>query len=87
MNKCNAERRVRKLIRLYENSFFFIYVHKYACVYVDLLAVCCSAFILHSNISRWELEVGNCENVVEEQNAVFGIGVNAGRKTGSKLGL
>lgn len=45
------------------------------------------AFLLLYNISRWELEVGNCENVVEEQNAVFGIGVNAGRKTGSKLGL
>lgn len=33
--------------------------------------------------SRWELELGDCENVMEEQNARFGIGVNAGRKAGS----
>ena len=45
------------------------------------------ACLLLYNISRWELEVGNGENVVEEQNAIFGIGVNAGRKIGSKLGL
>lgn len=60
----------------------------HTCMYMRISSSCLLfgvhlLFMLLYNRSRWELELEDCENVMEEQNARFGIGVNTGRKAGS----